>query len=174
MKDKNKTKEQLINELKELRQQIAKLETDSKRKDEDLQESGKIYKLIADNTSDYIALLTFKGVLTYVSPSYKQLGYKPEELIGKSGLNMMHPEDKKRLVPLLMKYTKAKISKLLKLKQEGIFEHINFRFPDKSGKWHYIESTANLVENPEGKGYNILLISRDVTEYKLAEEALQG
>jgi PAS domain S-box-containing protein len=126
MTDADRTKDQLTSELVEMRRRIAKLEG-SERK----------YRLITENSSDYISLITLKGIYTYVSPSVRQLGYEPEELLGKSGLDMVHPDDRKRLIPLLTTYARMKIRDLLRLKKQNISEQISFRFPNKSGRWHY-------------------------------------
>jgi PAS domain S-box-containing protein len=176
MKDEEKTKEKLLNDLTALRQRVAELEasdTERVRAEEALRESERRYGLIADNTTDYISILTFRGIYTYLSPSHKLLGYPPEELLGKSGLQMIHPDDRKRLIPLLTRYAGLRIRDLLRLKTEGLSERIYFRFPDRSGQWHDIEATANLVEALDGKGVHILLISRDITERMRAEEALR-
>lgn len=162
MTDANRTKEQLISDLAEMRRRIAKLEG-SERK----------YRLITEDSSEYISLLTLKGIYTYVSPSIRQLGYEPEELLGKSGLDMVHSDDRKRLIPLLTTYARMKIRDLLRLKKQNVFEQISFRFPNKSGRWHYMEATANLIDAPDGKGTDILLTSRDVTEHRRLQGELQ-
>jgi hypothetical protein len=36
------------------------------------------------------------------------LGYEPEELVGKSGLKFIHPDDRKKLISLLGKYIQLK------------------------------------------------------------------
>jgi diguanylate cyclase (GGDEF)-like protein/PAS domain S-box-containing protein len=54
-----------------------------------------------------------------------------------------------------------------------VTDHLKFRLPEKSGKWHFFECTANLIENPVGKDYGFLLISHDVTERKQMEDALK-
>jgi len=146
----------------------------NRRKDEEtLRESERRYRIITDATTDFISILNFKGTYKYVSPSHKKLGYDPEELIGKSGFDYIHPDDKKNLLPLLSKYTSYTIRDLLGLKEKSHAEEIDFRFKDKSGGWHYIEGIANLVDDPSGKGINILLTCRDMTERKLAENRLR-
>jgi|GEM_PF-2265501 len=134
--------------------------------------SEQTYRLITENTSDYIALLTLDGICIYVSPAHKNLGYDPSELIGKSGFSMLHREDRRTLLPLIKKYARAKESELLRLEEEGRSERLDFRLPDKSGRWHCMEATANLVRNPETKTHNVLVIYRDVTEYKRHQEQL--
>jgi len=148
---------------------IAKDITEQKETKETLHETGEIYRLITENTSDLITLVTFKlnPTYTYVNPSIeKVMGYKPEDLIGESVFGLIHPDDKKRLFPLLEKYVGMKTKKLLTGKDMNISKTIEYRSRDKSGNWHYLASTANIM------GDELLFVSKDITERKQAEEML--
>ncbi|MBU0711743.1 PAS domain S-box protein [bacterium] len=146
-----------------------RINTKRKQAEEALQKSEKQYRLISENTSDLITMSTFSldPVFTYVSPSIENYGYKPEELIGEPCFNFIHPDFKKQLLPLLKKYISVKAKNLLTGKGTDITENLEFQAKDKSGNWHYTESTANLVDD------KILYISRDITERKRMEEALR-
>jgi len=164
MKDKEKTKEQLQNELAKLHKKIAELETKEK-----LAKSEEIYRLIVENTSDVITLQDFdlQAKFRYISPSIKDAaGYEPEELIGKSPFDFIHPDDKKKLLPILKKYVTAKLKKLFTGKESKITERIEFRLKEKGGNWCYVQSTAGIVKD------QFIIISRDVTKIKKAKEAL--
>ena len=165
MKGKEKTKEQLQNELAKLRKEIAELKVQEKSA-----KSEEIYRLIAENTSDVVTLQDFnlQTKFRYISPSIKDgTGYKPEELVGKSPFDFIHPDDKKKLLPILKKYITVKLKNLFTGKESKITGRIEFRFKDKKGNWHYVQSTANIIGN------QLLFISRDITEIKKTEEALQ-
>lgn len=128
------------------------------------------YRLITEHTSDLIAITTFtlNPIYTYISPSHKRaIGYDPEDLIGKSSFDLIHPDDRKKLLPLLTKYISQKVKGLLTGKELEIFETVQFRVRDKAGNWHYLESTVNLVHD------ELLFISRDVTERNRAEDELR-
>jgi len=134
------------------------------------QHDNEKYRLITEHTSDLIAITTFtlNPVYTYISPSHKRaIGYDPEDLIGKSSFDLIHPDDRKKLLPLLTKYISQKVKGLLTGKELEIFETVQFRVRDKSGQWHYLESTVNLVHD------ELLFISRDVTERNRAEDELR-
>lgn len=139
--------------------------------------NSEIFSLIIENTSEYIAIVDLAGKYIYVSPSHSALGYKPADLLGKNGLALVHPDDREHLVhliaPLAKRLAKDSLGALTGSKAEPAPKSISFRFPDKSGNWHDIESTVNLVKNPYGSGYAILLVSRDVTERKKSEEKLR-
>ena len=157
---------------------VVLIENDSKRKEgeiyfnygtikDELRKINEKYRLITENTHDLIALTTFKLNPTYIyaNPSLKKvLGYDSEDLIGKPCLDFIHPKDKKRLFPLLKKYVGMKVSKLLTEKNLDVFECVEYRFKDKSGNWHYLESTVNMI------GDELLFISKDITWRKKADD----
>ena len=173
MKDKENTKKQLQNELIKLRRQITELQkvkASQKQAEKKLKKSEELYRLIAENTNDIISLTTFNlhPLYTYISPSVKvNTGYEPEELLGKSPFEFIHPDDKKRLFPILKNYVNAKIKKLLTGKELPATKRIEFRFKDKEGNWRDFQSTGNIAGN------QLLFITRDITENKKMEKELR-
>lgn len=58
------------------------------------EESSKWARILLDNSHDIVHVLSLKGTFLYVSPSVEKiLGYKPEELVGKSISEFCHPSD---------------------------------------------------------------------------------
>lgn len=173
MKDSEKTKEQLINKLFDLRKEITELEdikTSQKQTEKKLAKSEELYRLIAESTSDVITLQDFnlKATFTYVSPSMKNVaGYESEELLGKSPFDFIHTDDRKKLFLLLKKYMNAKVKKLLTGKESTITERIEYRFKDKERNWRDFQSTGDIVGN------TLLFITRDITESKKSEEIIK-
>jgi PAS domain S-box-containing protein len=86
-------------------------------------------------------------------------GYTPEELIGKKASAILHPED----VILVRKNAKEM------LKSQRVTPH-EFRIITKTGDIRWIMETVTAITH-EGRRA-ILGNSMDITEYKLAEEAL--
>ena len=133
---------------------------------EALRKSEEQLRLITENTSDNIAIVTFdlKATYIYVNPSVKSLlGYDPKDLLGNSFFDFIHPEDKKILLPLFKKYINQKSKMLMSGKELPISETIEFRFKDKIGNWRFMQSTVNIV------GKQLLSVTRDVTEQKITE-----
>ena len=129
MTDGDKSKEELLTELAELRKRIQDLEKEFERltPSRKLSRQWERNRLISENTSDLIAVTTFEinPVYTYVSPSHeKVIGYAPEELIGKPGFGFIHPEDKKKFLPLLKNYLGLKVKKLLTGRAQEVSEQI--------------------------------------------------
>ncbi|MCP4705946.1 MAG: PAS domain S-box protein, partial [candidate division Zixibacteria bacterium] len=60
-----------------------------------------------------------------------------------------------------------KTKNLLTINYNPITEMVEFRVKNKSGKWHYLECTANIINN------KMLFVSKDITERKQAEDKLQ-
>ena len=172
MGDRDKDKEQLQNELMELHKKIDELEqakSSQKQTEKKLVKSEELHRLIAENTSDVITLHKFnlKATFTYISPSIKgSSGYEPEELLGKSPFEFVHPDDKEKLFPILKDYINAKLKKFFTGKELPTTKRLEFRFKDKEGNWRYIQSTGNIVGN------QLLFITRDITNQKKVEEAL--
>gem|GEM_PF-1328254 len=142
-------------------------ESDGKNLMSDIYEK---YRLIALTTSDLIVFTTFdtNPVYTFVSPSHKKiLGYDAEEMLGKSGFEFIHESDREHLVTLLLKYIDAKMNSGLTEEMMKNAPKLEYRFRDKSGQWHFLQSTVDIVNN------ELLFISKDVTEKKHIEMQLQ-
>lgn len=88
MRDEDKTKEQLIEELNSLRRQL----------DKTLQESDAGYRFLIETTSDWMWQVDQNGVYTYASDKSRDLlGYEPEEIIGKTPFDFMPEDEAKRV-----------------------------------------------------------------------------
>lgn len=146
--------------------------TERRRIEEALRHSEEKFRLIAENTSDLISVITFGGTFAYVSPSHQRLGYSSEDLLGRSAFELMQEDDRQRVEQLLGRYTRLDENDLNRLKAANVYEKVDFRFMDKKGNHHDVEATANLVKSLSGKGYDILVVSRDVTDRKKAEADL--
>jgi len=130
-----------------------------------------LVNLIVERTSELVAVTTFSlsPRYVYVSPSHKKiLGYDPGDLLNKSALDLIHPDDITMLFPLLEKYLALQsgdkeLPDDLKLPTERML----YRLIDKSGNWRYLETTGDLLADDF-----ILFVSRDVTDRVKAEQAV--
>lgn len=146
------------------------MKTSFKKVKQELQKSQERYKLIAEHSSDVIAMTTFstKPIYTYISPSVEKiLGYSPKDLIGTNALDLIYPEDKKFLFDKMSNYKVFVASKIGLKDKIQLHEDIEYRIIDKSGRWHHFESSADLAGN------QIVFVSRDMTERRKNEEELQ-
>jgi PAS domain S-box-containing protein len=122
-------------------------------------------------TSDLVAITTFSvnPVYVFINPSHRDtLGYSPEDLVGKYALDLIHPDDRDDLAPLLVEYVGAKPLGLLPRSGRGIMEKITYRLRDRWGNWRHLETTGDLLDDD-----HILFVSRDMTERRKLQEDLQ-
>lgn len=110
-----------------------------------------------------ILIVGANGIVRYASPSVERvLGYKPEDLVGNSSWELMHPDELSALQEL---YTQD-------LDRLGPAPAKELRMRHRDGSWRCIESVANnLLDDPNVGG--ILFNSRDVTKRKQAQEQLR-
>ena len=67
--------------------------TESRRTEQALHQQLEERRRIFETSQDLILVLNSRGVLVQISPSCEAiLGYKPEEMIGRSGVDFIHPD----------------------------------------------------------------------------------
>jgi len=135
--------------------------TEMTRAEAALRQTEARYRMIAESSTDVITLTAADGVLRYVSPASRRLlGYEPSELVGISGLAIIHPDDADRV-----RATPTPPP------QEGIAPPITFRARKKSGEYVWVEASLRAIEEPiSGEGPLVLAVARDVTERRRVEE----
>ncbi len=127
-----------------------------------LAERDQLFQLISENAADMIALVDSEGRRLYNSPAYqKVLGYSPEELRTTSSVEQIHPDDRTRV---LQAAEKARLS--------GQGERAEYRIRHKDGTWRTLESTACAIRDASGHTDKLVIVNRDITERKRAEEML--
>jgi PAS domain S-box-containing protein len=120
------------------------------------------YRLMAENALDVISRQSPDGICSYISPSCKTvLGYEPEEIIGHSVFDLIHPDDVASIRPALSS-SAARIAEF-----RG-----TFRARRKDGRYIWFETTSKWV-NREGIESEIVAVSRDITARREAQQALQ-
>ncbi len=146
------TYQELENEVKELREKL------SETKSEDY------FKELLKNNTDAFAVIDIQSNNIFQSDTFaKILGYTPEERIGKNAFEVIHPDDRNKLMQVME----------AGIKKPGITEKISFRAYHKNGSIKYCEGTAkNMLHSPIVKG--IIINYRDVTDRKSAEESLRN
>jgi PAS domain S-box-containing protein len=128
----------------------------------ELTERNQLFEVITENAADMIAVIDGAGNRVYNSPAYqKVLGYSLEELKSTSSVEQIHPEDKQRVLEAA---AKARIT--------GRGERLEYRIRHKDGTWLILESVATAIQSEEGLAERLVIVNRDITERKRAEEAL--
>ena len=127
-----------------------------------LAERDQLFQLISENAADMIALVDGDGRRLYNSPAYlRVLGYSTEDLKATSSIEQIHPDDRQRVAQAA---EKARLS--------GHGERMEYRVRHKDGSWRTLESTASPIRDAKGKADKLVIVNRDITERKRAEEML--
>ncbi len=125
-------------------------------------EREELFHLISENAADMIAVVDLEGRRIFNSLSYQKiLGYSPEELQESSGFEQIHEEDRERV-----KHA-AKLTR-----ESGMGTTLEYRFRHKNGGWMVLESVASVIRNEKGEPEKLVIVNRDITERKKAQEAL--
>ena len=137
--------------------------TETKRAEEALRQSEVYFRSLIEHAADTISTYDANGIRLYTSPSIERvLGYKPEEMIGRSGFELLHPDDRPFLSSLF--------AQAIQIPGTTVTKELRCRHKD--GTWRTLESTgSNLLGNPAVGA--VVLNSRDITERRHAEEALR-
>ena len=127
-----------------------------------LWQSEELLRLITYNVTDLIAILDLEGKRLYNSASYKQILGDPQSLRGRSSFDDIHPDDVARIKQAFQETVRT-----------GIGQRGEFRFLLNDGSVRYIESQGSVIKDDKGKVDKVLVVSRDVTERKRAEEEVR-
>ena len=128
-----------------------------------LVEREELFHLISENAADMIAVVDMEGKRLFNSFSYQSvLGYSPEELQASSAFEQIHPDDRENV-------RKAAEES----RRSGIGKTLEYRLRHKNGAWLVLESTSSVILNAEGKPEKLVIVNRNITERKRAEEALR-
>jgi len=129
----------------------------------ELAERESQFRLLAENSSDMISRHDVNGNFLYVSPASRNLiGYEPEELIGHPVMPLLHPDDAKYALELLSSSTWTDPTSA-----------IPYRARHKNGEYIWLETTAKIIYDHENNMTEIQASSRDITERKQSQVALQ-
>jgi PAS domain S-box-containing protein len=120
------------------------------------------YRVLAESPTDIIARLTLDGVYLYVSPACQTLlGYTPDELIGRSGRELVHPDD----LAVVRAFHKALLD------ETDPSTVAAYRLRRKDGTYAWFETSSCAVRDAQtGAFVEFQSASRDITARRQAEE----
>ncbi len=170
----DKTKDEIFKELQELRKEYHSLKemyekniNQINQSKEALIQSENKYRLLTENSSDVIWTLDNEYNFTYISPSIYQLrGLTSEEAISESIQDTMPPHSQEvveKAIAKGMENEKAKNYVPVKVEIEQYH---------KDGHLIWVEITIRAMLDDHGKKIGYVGISRDITENKQTEKAL--
>ena len=159
------------NLLKQRIQEIEKLESDRGQTEADLRESERKYRLIAENTADLIMILDMNMRFTYISPAVMRLrGFTVEEAMRQTIDQVLTPES---LGLVQTVFENAMEREAGGLNDSNIIRMLELEHYRKDSSIAWMEVSLSFLRGREGKPEGVLIVSRDVTERKEAEEEMQ-
>jgi PAS domain S-box-containing protein len=138
--------------------------TERKRAENDLRTSEEKYRLIADNSDDWIYWVSPDGHFKYVSPACEQIsGYSPEEFVNHPELNheIVFEADRDKVVH------HTHVSRI-----DDTPHDLELRIVSKTGEIRWINHTCSPIFNERGEYIGRRGTNRNITERKLQEEQL--
>ena len=134
--------------------------TERKQAEGALRENQVRHAAMIANISDVISIIDADGTIKYQSPNIERwFGWQPNDFIGTSGWDKIHPDDIERIQKEFAKVVES---------ENDVTEEYRFRCKDGIYKW--IELTAvNRINNPVIDG--VLLNYHDITKRKQVEFA---
>ncbi len=128
-----------------------------------LEEREAYFRALIENSAEGVAILNAEGRIIYIAPSeFRLTGYTVEEITGGSAFQYIHPEDVAEVLEVFSEGATV----------PGAVRTVEYRLKRKDGVWRYFEVTGhNMLDDPHVAG--IVVNYRDVTERKLAEQAVE-
>jgi len=169
--DQEKTKEELIEELKDLKARFEErtlaLERECLDRDQ-TEEALRMAEVIIDNSP----AILFRRVadmddprLVYVSDNLRQLGYTSEEFMSEkiTFRDIVHPEDLERVRREIEGYTEKDVEEYTQV----------YRVITKDGDVRWVEDQTSVVRDADGNKTHNQGILVDITKRKLVQEELR-
>jgi PAS domain S-box-containing protein len=169
---------QAQNELSEERRQLVEVNVrlnrevdDRQQAQEALKRSEAKYRLLADNVRDNIWVLRLGDLrFTYISPSVRDiLGYTPEEAVELTLEEILTAES----LTLFMNFLKGELAADKRGQAPTRSRTLELEQYRRDGSTIWVEISTAVMTGADGRPEEILGVTRDITERKLAEAALR-
>jgi PAS domain S-box-containing protein len=129
-----------------------------------LSRSEEHFRTLIEHTSDIITIVDESGVILYGSPSVERvLGYHPDDLAGRSAVELIHPEDRGRLLEAMHAALRDPLA---------IQRGVEFRFRHSDGSWRTLEALGSALQI-RSAGPRAVFTLRDITERQRTDAALR-
>ncbi|MFD2409225.1 PAS domain S-box protein [Paenibacillus rhizoplanae] len=138
--------------------------TERMHMEEQLRESERNFRLMSENSLDLISRHAIKdSIFLYCSPASRSLlGYEPEEMIGTSAYDYLHPDDLEMI-----------LNQMAESEDSGLIPPASYRYRHKNGTYVWFETNSRYIFDAQGRKTEIIAVGRDITERKQFESKLQ-
>ena len=136
--------------------------TNRHREDEAIQRNERYFRALTENAQDLITVLNLDGTIRYQSPSIKSmLGYELDELIGRNVFELIHADDRARVLETLTGG----------FEDPAMAHRTVYRCKHADGTWHKLESIGRVMSLDSGID-GAVINSRDISERDSLERQL--
>jgi len=145
--------------------------------------TGDLFAPLIRQSDDIYVSLNPDMTIEYVSPAVERvLGYRPEEVTGKSGVQYVQPEDLSRigihLLPAEDGRLESEMSSVPHVAEVTEDYHANFgvreiRLRHRDGRYVWCRATFSIVRDEQGAVERIVAVGRDISDPKRMEEELR-
>ncbi len=132
---------------------------------EQLRESEARYRMLTDRMTDIIIRYDTQGMIEFASPSVREMGYEPDDLVGRSLAELTHPADRPRTKEL---QTEVGLGRTL-----APHERDEIRARRANGEWIWLQGNPSPIFDDDGKVIGAVTVLRDVTARREIEDALR-
>jgi len=115
--------------------------------------------VLLERAFDLITVTDLDGTITLASPSWRQLGWKPEELLGRNVIDLVHPYD--------VAHATEKMSEVV---AAGSVTGVAARIQRADGRYASVEASGVVLHDGDGHPIALLGTARDLTD----REELRG
>ena len=150
-----------VNKLKKRQAELLNLISEKEKIEKELRQNQELFEIIDNGVGDLIAILDLNGDRLYSSNSYTKLFGDASKLIGTNSFVDIHPDDRDKIKNIFFETVRS-----------GKGQRTEFRFLLPNGVVRYVESHGNLIRDDEGNPSKVVVVSRDISERKFAEEKI--
>jgi diguanylate cyclase (GGDEF)-like protein/hemerythrin-like metal-binding protein/PAS domain S-box-containing protein len=147
---------------------LVRLAVERTRLAEQLRESQRMYRLLAENSNDVVWLMEVPSLsFSYISPSIRlQNGWTPDEIIGRS-LGALHPCETEATIRHVLANCMSSANR------SDYRETFEVELRHKDGHLVPVEMAATILLDDDGHPCQIVGTSRDISQRKAGEEAVR-
>ena len=143
---------------------VARDITEAKQAEKALQESEQRYRSVVDNLKEVVFQTDTSGLWTFLNPAWTEItGFSVKESLGNFFFNYVHPRDRQHSIELFQS--------LMECHKQYCRHEVRYLTKDAGFRW--IEVYAQLTLAKDGTVIGTSGTLNDITERKLATEALQ-
>jgi PAS domain S-box-containing protein len=133
---------------------------------EALAESEARFRMLAEGSSDIILQTDRMGVILYISPSCRKLGFTEEEFVGRPARDFLHPDS--------YEHSDERTRDLYAGSPRIESDRSEYRVTCKDGTSLWLEGFSSLTHDANGEPTGLVSHMRDVTQRKAMEAELRA